>query len=436
MPTENKKRLWLTGGSIVGLSLGFLLGMAAHASSKPFLVAAAGTLAPIGTLWINALRMTVVPLVAAQLVASLVGTRGVAPVGRIGGVAFLTFVTMLVLAGVVTLTVTPAILLWLPLPPEALAALRSLPAAAPPPAQAAPSFGAWLVGLIPPNPLRAAVQDDLLGVMIFAIAFGVAVGRMAPERRAMVGELGRIVADAMMTIIGWIMWIMPIAAFALAMSMASRSGLSGAHVVIAFVILICALLLACTLLLYPIAAFAGGLPIWRFAGGILPTQLVAVSTRSSIASLPSMMDAARNRLGTRPEVSSLVLPLAVSSFKVNRTISAPFQFLFLAHVYGIDLSAPQIATFAVAALVLSFSTLGIPSGGSMMRSAPLYIAAGMPLEGYLLIEAAEVIPDIFKTLLNVTGNMTAMTLVNRWTHRAGAVASRPEPAIEGAAAGV
>ena len=436
MSTESKKRLWLTGGSIVGLCLGFLLGMAAHASSDPFALAAAGTLAPIGTLWINALRMTVVPLVAAQLVASLVGARGVAPVGRIGGATFLTFLMMLVGAGVVTLAVSPAIFTWLPLSPEALGAFRSLPAAAPPPTQAAPAFSTWLVGLVPANPLRAAVQDDLLGVMIFAIAFGVAVGRMAPEPRAMVGELSRILADAMMSIIGWIMWIMPIAAFALAMSMGSRSGLSGAHVVIAFVVLLCALLVACTLLLYPVAAVAGGVPIPRFAAAILPAQLVAVSTRSSIASLPSMMEAARNGLGARPEVSSLVLPLAVSSFKANRTISAPFQFLFLAHVYAIDLSAPQIATFTVVALLLSFSTLGIPSGGSMMRSAPLYMAAGIPLEGYLLVEAAEVIPDIFKTLLNVTGNMTAVTIVDRWSHRPAAIASPTGQVIDGAAAGV
>ena len=436
MSTDSRKRFWLTGGSIVGLSLGFLLGLAAYASGDPFAVTAAGALAPIGTLWISALRMTVVPLVAAQLVASLVGARGVAPVGRIGGITLLTFLTMLVLAGVVTLTIAPLILASTPLSAEALAAFRSLPAAAPPPAQAAPSFATWLVGLIPANPLRAAVQDDLLGVMIFATAFGLAVGRMAPDRRETIGELSRIVADAMMTIIGWIMWIMPIAAFALAMSMGSRSGVSGAHVVIAFVALLCALLVACTLLLYPLTAILGGIPIRRFAAAILPTQLVAISTRSSIASLPSMMNAARSGLA-RPEVSSLVLPLAVSSFKVNRTISAPFQFLFLAHVYAIDLSAPQIATFALVALLLSFSTLGIPSGGSMMRSAPLYMAAGIPLEGYLLVEAAEVIPDIFKTLLNVTGNMTAVTIVDRWTGRRAPVGSpQGDPAIDGIAAGV
>jgi Na+/H+-dicarboxylate symporter len=98
---------------------------------------------------------------------------------------------------------------------------------------------------------------------------------------------------------------------------------------------------------------------------------------------------------------------------VNRPVTSSFQFLFLAHIYGISLSTPQILAFVAAAILLSVTTLGIPSGGSRMRSAPLYIAAGIPIEAYVFIEAVEVIPDLFKTLLNVTGNMTAATVVNR-----------------------
>jgi Na+/H+-dicarboxylate symporter len=422
---ENGKRLWLMGGSIAGLLAGFLLGIWAHRTGEPTMLAIVGALSPIGTLWGNALRMTVVPLVVAQLVCSLVSTRSFGSVGRITSLSFIVFLLMLVLAGTVTVMTTPPVLARLQFSPDALAAFRAAvpvgdrPTAAPP-----PGFGAWLTGLVPANALRAAVQDDLLGMMIFAIAFGLAVARMPAERRTLVADLFRVLADAMMTIVGWIMWILPVGVFVLALSTAARTGLGAAEVVVTFVVLTCVVLLAWTLLMYPLAALVGGIPIRRFAKAVLPAQLVAVSTRSSIASLPALIDGAQNRLDIRPEVSSLVMPLAVSTFKLNRTISTAVQFLFLAHVSGVGLSVSQVVTFMLAALLLSFSSIGIPSGGLLMRSAPLYLAAGIPIEAYLLVEAVDAVPDIFKTLVNVTGDMTAASLVNRFNSRAENVTAR------------
>jgi proton glutamate symport protein len=189
------------------------------------------------------------------------------------------------------------------------------------------------------------------------------------------------------------------------------------------VVLLCSVLCAFTLLQYPIAAAVGGVSMRRFAAAALPVQVLALTTRSSIASLPLLLDRARTCLGLRPEVSTVVMPLAVSTFKVNKAISSPLHFLFLAHVYGIELSTVQVVTFTALSILLSFTTLGIPSGGSLMRSAPLFVAAGIPIQGYLLIEAADAIPDMFKTLTNVTGNMTAAAIVNRVT-----ASPAPEPA--------
>ena len=150
-----------------------------------------------------------------------------------------------------------------------------------------------------------------------------------------------------------------------------------------------------------------------------------------------MLETADQRLGTRREVSSLVLPLAVAIFKANRTVSGPLQFMFLAHVYGVHLSTGQIVGYLVATFMLSFSTIGVPSGGSTMKTIPLYAAAGIPLDGYLLTEAADTVPDIFKTLVNVTGNLTATTVVDRLSDRpAPAMVVRPEPTAEEIPAGV
>jgi Na+/H+-dicarboxylate symporter len=123
-------------------------------------------------------------------------------------------------------------------------------------------------------------------------------------------------------------------------------------------------------------------------------------------------------------VTGFVLPLSVSTFKVNRTISSTTKLLFLAHVFAVPLGAAELATFLVTALILSFSSVGVPGGGSAFRTLPAYLAAGVPIEGIVILEAVDTIPDIFKTLTNVTGDMSAATILSR-TERATVTASTP-----------
>jgi Na+/H+-dicarboxylate symporter len=175
----------------------------------------------------------------------------------------------------------------------------------------------------------------------------------------------------------------------------------------------CGLLVVATLLLYPITCAIGGVSFKRFAQGVFPAQMVAVSTRSSLASLPALLEGARSALKLRPAVSDLVLPLSVSVFKTNRPITSMFGFLLFAHLFGIDLSSAQILTFFITTMVHSFSSVGIPMGGSAMLSLPAYLAVGIPIEGYLLLKTVDSIPDILKTLINVTGDMSVATIINR-----------------------
>ena len=429
------KRGWLSAGSLGALALGFAAGAWGHSSGSPFATEAAAFLSALGGVWVNALRMVVLPLVVAQLVYTMAMAGGSGKVGRITSSAFGVFTALLLLAATLTVVFLPPILARLEFSTDALTALReaTTPLTAPA-ATAMRTPSEWLTGLIPPNVFRAAAQDDLLGLVIFAIVFGLALGQMPLPRREPVGELFRTVAEAMTIIVGWIVWLMPIAVFSLAFSAAVNAGAGAIAVVATFVVLLCSVLCVFTLLQYPIAAALGGVSIRRFAAALLPVQIVAVGTRSSIASLTILLDRARSALGLRPEVTTVVMPLAVSTFKVNKAISSPLQFLFLAHVYGVELSTVQVLTFTAIAVLLSFTTLGIPSGGSLMRSAPLYVAAGIPIQGYLLTEAADSIPDIFKTLVNVTGNMTAAAIVNRATASpASQSAALPEPAGEIAA---
>lgn len=167
-----------------------------------------------------------------------------------------------------------------------------------------------------------------------------------------------------------------------------------------------------TLVLYVIVALLGRVSIRRFAQAVAPAQFVAISTRSLLASLPALIVGAEQRLKLPSAITGFVLPLSVSTFKVNRTISSIVKLLFPARFYDVALTPMQMTVFVLMVIILSFSSPGVPSGGGI-RTIPAYLALGIPIEGVLMFDAVEVIPDIFKTLLNVTGDMTTAIIVSR-----------------------
>jgi Na+/H+-dicarboxylate symporter len=166
-----------------------------------------------------------------------------------------------------------------------------------------------------------------------------------------------------------------------------------------------------TLVLYPLAPL-GGVSIGRFARGILPAQLVAFASRSSLASLPSMLTAARGPLGVSESVSAFVLPLAAATFKLQGAVSLLLGVTFVATLYGIPLGPAAIALAAGYGVLLALSTPGITSAGLLMQ-VPLFEALGLPVEGLALLIAIDTIPDIFKTVANVTADLLAAVLLDR-----------------------
>jgi Na+/H+-dicarboxylate symporter len=189
-------------------------------------------------------------------------------------------------------------------------------------------------------------------------------------------------------------------------------------VLLQFVVLLCGLMFVFTLVLYPIAVLAGRVSCSGFARAVYAGQLVAVSSRSSLASVPALLEGARTHLTLPPEALGFAMPFAAATFKVNRTISGPATLLFLAYWFGIELTLLQILTFVLTVMIMSFSSPGIPSGGDTFKTLPAYLAAGVPIEGVVLVKVVDVIPDVFKTLLNVTGYMTATVLLGRFVGKA------------------
>jgi len=216
----------------------------------------------------------------------------------------------------------------------------------------------------------------------------------------------------MLVIVGWVLAAAPIGVFALAVTLAVRVGVGVAGAVGFYLAVHSALLAVAGLLLYVVVRVVAGVPVSMFARALLPAQLVAVSTRSSVASLPAMIDGAERVLHLPTQITSFALPFGVSIFRLNQGVSWIAAALFIGKLYGIHLTVGQLALLAAASVAMSFSVPGIPSGG-LFVIAPFFMTVGLPIEGIGILIALDVIPDLFKTLLNVTGHMTATVLLAR-----------------------
>ena len=189
-----------------------------------------------------------------------------------------------------------------------------------------------------------------------------------------------------------------------------KEGLYTAGVVGYLIVFLIILLLVMLGLQYFLVACCGAVFVGHFFKSVIPAQLLAMSTRSSLATLPDLLDAAEKRIGLPSTISGVIIPFFVTTFRVNYTISTTFALIFLAHVFQVELPFTTVLVYVLAQLLLSFGSPGIPSGGHYLNLS-LYLAAGIPVEGVLLMKAVDHIPDIFKTLLNVTEVMAVTTVV-------------------------
>lgn len=366
----------------------------------------------MGTLWTNAIRMTVIPLVIALVITGVAATADLRHVGRLGARALPIFVVLLVAGGLFALLLAPLALDRLAIAPDVAATLRT-GAAIDTTAQAAmPGLVERLVAIVPANPFRAAADGAMLPLVVFTLIFAVALARLEPARREPVVQLFHSIADAMLVVVGWILALAPIGIFALALGLAARLGAAAAGALIYYMATLSGVLLLFTLALYPVATALGRVPLARFAAALAPAQAVAFSSRSSLAALPALITGARERLHASPVITGFVLPLAVSVFRLNVPVAWVVGAIFLGRLYGVELALPELIGLVVTATLISFSVPGIPSG-SLFLLAPVLVDLGLPAEGAGILIAVDAIPDMFKTTLNVTGHLTVAASVGR-----------------------
>jgi len=212
----------------------------------------------------------------------------------------------------------------------------------------------------------------------------------------------------------WVLWAAPLGVFALILSVCARSGLGMLSALGVYVLVECLLYLSVTVMMLPLAVGFGGERWRRFALALVPAQAVAISTQSSLASLPAMLESADRRLGYPKAVAGLVLPMAVTLFRLTSPVQYMTSAAFIAWAYGVDLSTAQLIAGALLAVVVSLGSVGLPGQVTFIATnLPVAQAMGLPLSPLGLMLAVDTIPDALATLGNVTGDLTATSVVAR-----------------------
>lgn len=399
---------------LLALVAGLVVGAVGAVAGGP-LAAAVPAVEVVGTLWINAIRMTVVPLVVAMTIVAVASSTETSRIGRIGALAVPVFLALLVAGGVLAMVIAPLSLDRLALSPEVVANLKAGAgqAAGSGAAVPMPSLVQRIVDIVPVNPVKAAADGALLPLVVFSIAFGLALRRLATVKLEPVVLLFRAVADTMLVVVGWILAVAPIGVFALALVLGARMGVSSAGALLHYLITFATVLFLFTLALYPVVWVVGRTSPLRFAAAAAPAQAVAISVRSSLAALPAMIAGARDKLQLSATATGFTLPLAVSVFRVNVPMAWVVYVVFLSKLYDVPVSEAQLGVLVVTSTLLSFSVPGLPSA-SLFLLAPVLVDMGLPAEGVGILIAVDAIPDMFKTLANVTSHLTAATVLERF----------------------
>jgi Na+/H+-dicarboxylate symporter len=364
----------------------------------------AAAIKPVGDLFINAIRMLIVPLIFFSLVCGVMSLKDPAKLGRIGGKTIGLYLITTMVAVILGLLVGALLQ-----PGAGLKLERSALQA--PNAAAAPSFLDTLLKVVPTNPVDALARGDVLQIIVFSILLGLAI-TYAGERAAPVARVFEAGNEVIMRLVMMIMEIAPFGVFAL---MAWVAGTYGIGVLLPLAALILAVYLAC--LLHAFVTLGGVLvgligrlnPLSFFKGASEP-GIVAFTTTSSNATLPVTMEAAEKKLGISNGVASFTLPLGATINMDGTCIYQGIAALFVAQAFGIDLSFGQYATIVMTATLASIGTAGVPGAGLIMTSMVLQ-SVGLPLEGIAIIAGIDRILDMARTSVNVTGDVAVSLII-------------------------
>lgn len=382
----------------LALAAGVIIGVILNQTGSE---AAAEAIKPIGTIFVNAIKMLIVPLIFVSLVVGMTSMHDMSKMGRIG------LKTVVIYLMTTAVAITIGLVLGAVFQPGAGI---DMSAAAAMEAKEAPSLIDTLVGLVPTNPVSASAEGNVLQIIVFAILFGIAIN-MAGEKGRIVRDFFDSLSEVIYKLTSIIIGFAPYGVFALMVWVAGTYGL---ELLLPLGAVIFAVYLGCiihALVVYGgMIRFGAGLNPLRFFQGVLEPQMVAFTSTSSSGTLPVTMTAVQHNLGASKGVSSFVLPLGAT---INMDGTALYQgvcALFVAQAFNVDLAMGDYVTIILTSTLASIGTAGVPGAGLIMLSLVL-TSVGLPLEGVAIIAGIDRILDMARTSLNVTGDAAVTVLV-------------------------
>lgn len=398
---------------LLGLLLGALLGMAMRheadffgsgISGKDFLT---NYVKPFGTLFINLIKMVIVPLIFFSLVSGITSMTDARAFGRIGVKSVSAYLVTGAFAVCIGLAFAAVFKPGLGVDLSGL--MESAPAAKTLPEPV--SVMGLLVGIVPPNIISAMAQDQILQVVVFALLVGITLNRLG-EQTAMLTRVCREAAQLVFRLIEMIVRLSPYGVFALTAWMVGTQGIDILKAMLKLIGVVVAALATQYLLFGVLILVFGRLSPLPFYRKMLETQLLAFSTSSSKATLSTAMRVAREKLGVSPGSTAFVLPLGASINMDGTAIYLGITALFFAQAFGIPLEAHHYVILVLTATLGSIGAAGIPSG-SLFMMGMVFTSVGIPLHGIGIIAGIDRILDMMRTTVNITGDCVITLLVDK-----------------------
>ncbi|QOI96666.1 MAG: cation:dicarboxylase symporter family transporter [Flammeovirgaceae bacterium] len=385
---------WISIGSLLGLTIGITAGL--YSESTPlteFLFLSAEV---FSRSWILVLLVLAIPLVAGNLIISFLTLLQASLFGKLAVRGLIVHILLLGSGAVVSVGLS--YFLSRGLPSTAFASTTAL--------HNTVSFRILSVMAETQQLLTRFIIPAILCSIVGAIILS-RIGK--GFRYPVIDRLTRAVKK----LFNWLKILfqtLPLSVGCIAFVITSQNGLQLAGTVGFYVAGVCAVLVVVTALMYVVVLLFGSTPVRHFAHAMLPSQLLAASTSSSLASLPALLVSTTKFTGEE-KITGMAVPLFVSFFRINLMVANPFSFFLLSRLYGLPVEWPNLLMFLGLMMITSFGSPGLPQMGKVY-SLPVFLAAGIPLEGVMVLKAVDAIPDVFKTVLNVTeiGTVTSVML--------------------------
>ena len=390
-----------------GLLLGLIVGLGAAATGNDWLLALAKGSAPFGAIFMNAIRMVVIPLIVTVIFTSIARLGDPRKLGRIGGLTIAYYWITLIPAiaiGMATMKVGLQFASEIEMPQAAAAEVPELP-----------SLVDFIVSLVPANPFAAASNGAILPLIVFTALVAAATGTLPAERRERLINLADDASEALIKLVWWILYTAPVGVFGLAAPVTAELGWNlvqslGIFIVCVFV----GLAIFLTLVTLPLVYFVGGIGAARYLSGTSGAVSVAVSTTSTAAAIPVALEETTQNLKVSTTIADLLVPLGASMHRPGSALFQGAAIVFLAYLYDVPIPVAAIGAAMLATFLVSLTVAPVPSSG-VITMAPALDAIGVPVSGLAIILGIDRIPDMMRSGVNILGQISAAVLVDRWT---------------------